>query len=95
MSAGKLGGGGAAYNHFLHLVADTHTLHHLNVLQAGKNLMLNLETRLYAESCTLLDGERLGLELVEGTFRTEVNDNIRAAFDLCRAVSKPEHHVRQ
>lgn len=44
--------------------------------------MLHLELRLHAELGALFDHKRLVLERVDGTGRLEVDDNVRAAFDL-------------
>lgn len=56
------------YQHLL-ILADTDTLpsHGLDVLQTAQNLMLDLEDDLDAESGSLLDRERLVLELFERT----------------------------
>ena len=87
----------ATHNHLLHLVADTHALDDLNILQAGKNLVLNLETCLHTESGALLDGERLGLEFLEGILRGEINNDVWSALNLpkdasalCRKTSRPQ-----
>ena len=76
-----------AYNHFLHLIADTHALDHLNILQARKNLVLNLEACLHAESGALLDGERLLLELGKGVLCVKIDNNIWAALNLKTGIS--------
>lgn len=69
-------------NHLLHLVADTHALDHLNVLHAGQDLMLYLETCLHAEDGAFLDGERLGFESLERIWSRDIDNNVRAAFNL-------------
>jgi len=72
----------ATHNHLLHLVADTHALDDLNILQAGKNLVLNLETCLHAESGALLDGEGLGLEFLESILCGEIDNDVWSALNL-------------
>ena len=44
--------------------------------------MLDSEAGLHAEGSALLDGEGLGLERFESTGRRQVDDDVRAAFDL-------------
>lgn len=70
------------YHHLLHLVADTHACDLLEVLQAGENLMLDLELCLHAEGGTLLDDEGLLLESLKSTGGLEVDDDVGAALDL-------------
>lgn len=56
-----------AYHHLLKLVAHTHAGDLLQVLEAGKDLVLDLELCLHAERGAFLDGEGL---VVEGLERT-------------------------
>jgi hypothetical protein len=69
-------------HHLLHLVAQTHARHLLEVLEPRQDLVLHLELRLHAELRALLDGEGLVLERLDGAGRLEVDDDVRAAFDL-------------
>jgi hypothetical protein len=77
-----LGAGPVGAHHLLHLVADTHACDLLQVLEAGENLVLDLELGLHAEGGALLDGEGLVLEGLEGTGRLEVDDDVGTALDL-------------
>lgn len=70
------------YHHFLHLAADSHARHFLEVLQACKDLVLDLELGLHAEGSTLLDGEGLALESVDCTRRPQVNDDVLTTVDF-------------
>ena len=73
---------GVEYHHLLHLVADTHACDLLQVLQTSQDLVLDLELCLHAECSTLLDGERLLLEGLEGARRLEVDDDVGAALNF-------------
>lgn len=70
------------YHHLLQLDANTHAGYLLEVLEACQNLVLDLELCLHAETCTLLDGEGLLLELLERTRSTQVDDDVVAALYL-------------
>ena len=70
------------YDHLLQLIAHTHPLHDLNVLQARKDLMLDLEGGLHAELRAFFDGVGLVLERLERAGLLQVYDDVRPAFDL-------------
>lgn len=44
--------------------------------------MLDFERDFHAEPCTLLDGKRFGFESLQLTRLAQVDDDIRATFDL-------------
>jgi hypothetical protein len=77
-----LGAGAIGSHHLLHLVADSHALDNLHILQASKDLMLDLEDGLHAELGALLDGEGLVLERVDCAGGLEVYDNVGPPVDL-------------
>lgn len=80
---GLVGGvGRVRTNHLLHLVRDAHALDDLNVLHARKDLVLNSETGLHAESSSFLDGERLRLQRFESTGRRQIDDDVGTALNL-------------
>ncbi len=69
-------------DHLLGFRANTHSLHDLEVLHTRQNLMLDLEPDFHAELRTLLDGKGLGFERIQLARLAQVDDDIRAAFDL-------------
>jgi len=71
-----------AHHHLLHLAAETDACDLLEILQARKDLVLDLELRLHAERRALLDRERLALKSLNGAGRPQVDDDVLAAFDL-------------
>lgn len=72
-----------AYNHLLVLShADALPLDDLQVLQPAKHIVLDPEDGLHAEFGSFFDGERLGLEFLNGTGRVQVNDDVGASFDF-------------
>ena len=73
---------GGTHHHLLQLVAHGAPGHLLEVLEAGEDLMLDLELDLHAELGTLLDDEGLALKLLDGAGGPEVDDDVGAAFDL-------------
>lgn len=72
-----------SYNHLLVLShTDALPLHHLQILQPAKHIMLNPKSGLHAELGIFFDGERFGLEFLKRTWRVQVHDEIGPSFDL-------------
>lgn len=55
--------------------------------------MLDAEAGLHAEASTLLDGKRLLVEGLQGTGLSEINDDVRSAFDF-EAKREQDHFAR-
>lgn len=70
------------YNHLLVLLAEDLALHHLDVLQAREDLVLDLEGDLHAEGGAFLDCEWRLLERVHGSGIFQVDDDVGAALNL-------------
>lgn len=70
------------YNHFLHLILQGPPRNHLHILQPTQNLVMNGENRLHAKRSSFLDGEGVVLEICEGAFLFEVDDDVWTTFDF-------------
>jgi hypothetical protein len=73
---------GRTYKHLLLLLAKSVALHDLEILQSGKNLVLDLELDFHAILGTFLDGERLRLERLDRTWRAKIDCDVWSALDL-------------
>lgn len=74
--------GGIATQHLLILAnTDTLALDHLQVLETTQHLMVDLEDHLDVELGTLLDGEGLVLESVDGSRGGQIDDDVGTALD--------------
>jgi len=69
-------------NHLLSLLAQGVPLHDLEILQAGQDLVLNLELDLHAILGSFLDGEGVRFEILHLARVAKVNDDVRTTFDL-------------
>lgn len=71
------------YNHLLVFRnLDPLSLNHLDELQPAKYLMLNHKVRLHAETSPFLNSERLVLESIDGARSSQVDNDVRTAFDF-------------
>ena len=61
---------------------ETFSLHHLKVLKATEDVMLDFEGDLHSELSTLFDAERLFFESLESPRSRQVNGNIGSPFNL-------------
>lgn len=76
------GYGVGTYNHLLVLLAEDLALDDLDVLQAGEDLVLDLEADLHAEGSALLDCKGLLGQGIDGSGVLQIDDNVVAALDL-------------
>ena len=70
------------YNHLLHLSLGAHPGDDLDVFHATEDFVLDAEASFHAESGTLLDGEGLLVEGVQGALLGQVDHDVGAAFDF-------------
>jgi hypothetical protein len=71
-----------AYNHLLLLLTDDTALDDLHILQARKDLVLNLEANFHTELSSLLDCKWLLLKSLDGAGGFQVDDDVGPAGHL-------------
>lgn len=69
-------------DHLLSLLAYAVPLHDLEVLQAGQDLVLDLELDLHTILSAFLDCERRRFKVLQLAGMAEVDDDVRTTFDL-------------